>query len=304
MRRSAGQAPTEYLLIAGLLTVIGISVLTYMFVPMREIMGDVGDCVRTDDCGEVEGGTARDQRVAPSAATSRSFALASAQPPGSTPNVCAGQPNGSTPFDADKCCFAGETVDKFGQKMGAGVFGSGTLTSKCPNRVSIIDPGAPDAGGLKHEIDGCSSPAVQDVMQRNVQLGMYQPFGLLNVGGTSTAFGRDLGGDVANADAAGVLPCNQHDVCYQTCHQEDSGGANQAVGRAACDDAMKAGMDAVCETAYPEPSPASLTPAQRVSYRDQREDCLAQSQRYWRALRLAGGGAYAERQTQYCKCCT
>jgi hypothetical protein len=48
-----GQTTTEYLMIAGIMTAIGILILLWMFQPWRETVEDVADCVRTDDCGPV-----------------------------------------------------------------------------------------------------------------------------------------------------------------------------------------------------------------------------------------------------------
>jgi nucleoside permease NupC len=48
-----GQTTTEYLMIAGIMTAIGILILAWMFVPWRETVEDVADCVRTDDCDAV-----------------------------------------------------------------------------------------------------------------------------------------------------------------------------------------------------------------------------------------------------------
>ncbi len=48
-----GQTTTEYLMIAGIMTAIGIIVLLWMFEPWRETVEDVADCVRTDDCDAV-----------------------------------------------------------------------------------------------------------------------------------------------------------------------------------------------------------------------------------------------------------
>lgn len=56
-RRSAagrrGQTTTEYLMIAGIMTAIGILILLWMFEPWRATVEDVTDCVRTDDCAPV-----------------------------------------------------------------------------------------------------------------------------------------------------------------------------------------------------------------------------------------------------------
>jgi hypothetical protein len=51
--RRGGQTTTEYLMIAGIMTAIGILILAWMFVPWRSTMEDVADCVRTDDCDAV-----------------------------------------------------------------------------------------------------------------------------------------------------------------------------------------------------------------------------------------------------------
>ena len=48
-----GQTTTEYLMIAGIMTAIGILVLLWMFEPWRAKVEEVADCVRTDDCAAV-----------------------------------------------------------------------------------------------------------------------------------------------------------------------------------------------------------------------------------------------------------
>lgn len=54
MRRAtrAGQTTTEYLMIAGIMTAIGLFVLLWMFQPWRKSARHVADCVRTDECAE------------------------------------------------------------------------------------------------------------------------------------------------------------------------------------------------------------------------------------------------------------
>ena len=49
-RLRRGQTPTEYLMIAGIMTAIGILVLLWMYQPWRKTVQDVSDCVREDDC--------------------------------------------------------------------------------------------------------------------------------------------------------------------------------------------------------------------------------------------------------------
>ena len=48
-----GQTTTEYLMIAGIMTAIGILVLLWMFQPWRKTTQDIADCVREDDCEAV-----------------------------------------------------------------------------------------------------------------------------------------------------------------------------------------------------------------------------------------------------------
>ncbi len=45
-----GQTTTEYLMVAGIMTAIGLMVLLWFFQPWRQTVRDVADCVRTDDC--------------------------------------------------------------------------------------------------------------------------------------------------------------------------------------------------------------------------------------------------------------
>lgn len=52
-RSRRGQTTTEYLMIAGIMTAIGILILLWMFQPWRQTVEDVADCVRTDDCEDV-----------------------------------------------------------------------------------------------------------------------------------------------------------------------------------------------------------------------------------------------------------
>jgi hypothetical protein len=49
----AGQTPTEYLMIAGIMTAIGILVLLWMYQPWRKTTQDITDCVRQDECDAV-----------------------------------------------------------------------------------------------------------------------------------------------------------------------------------------------------------------------------------------------------------
>lgn len=192
--------------------------------------------------------------------------------------------NGTNPNDSNSCCFQGERLNKFGQTVG--IIFPGPLETKCPQRTQNTN--------RLHEVDGCSAPLPNrnDPMQNFIY-----PFGLLNQ--QPTPFGQILG-TIANPGAAGPLPCNQHDICYQSCTPP---GIDFETARKTCDDAMKVRMDNVCTAAYPSSCPSHLSIAQCVSYFLQRVDCFTYSAMYWGGLRGFGFSAFKERQEQYCKCC-
>ncbi len=54
LRACGGQTPTEYLMVAGIMTAIAILILIYMYAPWRDTMRDVTDCVREDDCAALD----------------------------------------------------------------------------------------------------------------------------------------------------------------------------------------------------------------------------------------------------------
>jgi len=208
------------------------------------------------------------------------------------------RPDGSTPADSNACCFEGDRLDKFGQSLGV-VF-DGPLAEKCPARTQNATSGGPFGNGL-HSVDGCSGgvpPNIQDPMTNS----LYFPFGLLNQ--APTAFGVPIGGGTVGVSASGVgpQPCNQHDLCYQTC-APGSGSALFSGARAACDNGMGARMDAVCAAAYPSTCPAAYNLLECASYFTQRIDCFLYSDIYEVGLHAAGAFAFAERQEQYCQCC-
>ena len=207
------------------------------------------------------------------------------------------RPDGSTPADANACCFEGNRLNKYGQELGI-VF-NGPLVDQCPQRTQNTTTGGPFGNGL-HSVDGCSGgvpPNIQDPMTNS----LYLPYGLLNQ--APTAFGQPIGGGLTPVTSAqiGPLPCNQHDLCYQTCVADNNSQTSAA--RAACDDGMETRMDAVCEAAFPSTCPSSLGTLECAAFFLQRADCFIYSGIYRSGLGAFGGSAYNERQTQFCKCC-
>lgn len=149
-----------------------------------------------------------------------------------------------------------------------------------------------------HFIDGCSTP---DWLVADPQ-DPTQGF----LGHRSTAFGKDT--DVPptperfphGALPLDSLPCNLHDVCYQTC------GSN----REACDDDMYDAMVEVCFEAYPEaicphtiPGPFGtriLNPVLCPLWRDEKTRCYQDAREYRVGLRVFGGPRFNDRQSEFC----
>jgi hypothetical protein len=133
-----------------------------------------------------------------------------------------------------------------------------------------------------HYIDGCSAP--EFVGGQDPTKGML---------GGSTAFGSD---ESSNNDLHGVaprkdLPCNNHDVCYQTC------GASKLQ----CDNAMFKDMQAVCESAYADPCPYAPNALKCLQWRDERARCFAKARDYRVGLDSPPGyQRFSWRQDEFC----
>jgi len=196
--------------------------------------------------------------------------------------------NGQTSSSGNGCCKDGSTIPKQAPDFDS-------LIANCPNRTQ---------NDRLHAVDGCSVPGILALITPG--LSVQDPTGgILGLG--STSFGQDQGGDSApipNAGAALPLPCNQHDICYQTCKSDEF----------ACNTAMFNDMNAVCTKAYPTSScPYSGLEAIAKcvvgdlltlrTYFDERADCFTFSTLYKFGLDKFGAKAWKERQVQYCKCC-
>ncbi len=96
---------------------------------------------------------------------------------------------------------------------------------------------------------------------------------------------------IANADK--ILPCNAHDLCYQTC-------GNQKM---TCDDALVSGIDSSCDTGYPFPCNRP-DQTECVEYEEEYNSCKGISSTFRDGVNSGSGmTAYKDRQTQYCACC-
>ena len=168
-------------------------------------------------------------------------------------------------LSATECCFEGVTVSKTGLDIDE-------LLAKCPQRTQ---------NARLHEIDGCSGGVSQDP-------------GASPYAQAPTAFGQPQRTIPSAADAL-PLPCNQHDICYQTCKSDQAG----------CDQEMKMAMDNVCSRAFPYRCPFSGLEIWKCgAYFIDRQWCFISSSTYYGFLRdWVGWIAWEKRQTQYCDCC-
>src|SRR5205814_1181930 len=125
------------------------------------------------------------------------------------------------------CCAAGQLVP-----LQPASYAARTNPAQCPNPVK---------NNIPYDIDGCSVIGAQvGIPALNVQDPTSFLYGPLLFNQASTSFGANIGG-VPQSAPAQTLPCNRHDVCYQTCNSV----------QASCDAAFHTDMDAVCNTAYP-----------------------------------------------------
>jgi hypothetical protein len=171
--------------------------------------------------------------------------------------------------DSKTCCFNGEKLPNQNVPYD-------DLIAKCGGRAQNRS--------LRHEIDGCSNSPDDPMRVTHIVLLSQNP----------TAFGRAEPGGAPSGGPPGFdLPCNWHDICYQTC-----GNA-----RSQCDRDLQARAHAICEAAYPLPPPYGILDPRRLIYSNQRGDCHGLADTYYGVLSVAGGSAYRDRQSGYCNCC-
>jgi len=169
---------------------------------------------------------------------------------------------------------------------------------KDPNVLAEIqdDPNIPQ-GNRCHEIDGCSAYVTTDDRLATTQA-RNNPMAILggnNWAIASTAFGS---GTVPieeyfihGQQPKDALPCNLHDVCYQTA----------ASGKSTCDVDMRAAMRNVCAAAYPDNSAPDGTvyPLDYLSWLSQKGECTSWADSYYAGLGLLGQDAFDSRKQEY-----
>lgn len=145
-----------------------------------------------------------------------------------------------------------------------------------------------------HEVDGCSVYLYEGGLLAKLDL-RNDPMPLAVFNQAPTAFGSGKAPPeeffIHGKGPAQALPCNYHDVCYQT-----YGTTTQT----SCDTAMYGRMKAVCRKAYPSTCPYSgLASINCPAYFSERGNCFAKAATYYTGLKAAGGPTFTERQKQY-----
>jgi len=183
--------------------------------------------------------------------------------------------NGSNQRDSSSCCFNGEKLPNVAPSYAV-------LIEKCPSRQQNPT--------LRHEIDGCSN-SPDDPMR------VTNPITLL--ARAPTAFGASEPGGVPSGSPPGRdLPCNWHDVCYQTC-----GTTMNSRTQDGCDRDLQTRAHIICNTAYELPPPYPSSDPRFQEYLDERQECHGYADYYYNVLSGVGGPFYRGRQKEYCNCC-
>jgi hypothetical protein len=179
----------------------------------------------------------------------------------------------------DSCCWNGALIPNLNNSYD-------DLIAKCPNREDT---------GAAFDIDGCTVVGgwvgVPEANIQNPTLWLLAGFQQDNVFGTNTLFGSNVG----SGGPGQTLPCNKHDVCYQTCKNDFT----------TCNQNFQADMDAVCATAYPSTCPYRGAQAVLcVGFVKEQLACYTASNMYGAGVTTGFGmTAYKNDQQKHCACC-
>lgn len=152
------------------------------------------------------------------------------------------------------------------------------------NLQSVRQPGGSVKQNVRaQEIDGCSAPT-SETHRNNPMSGATQ-------NRDSTAFGSGTQPPseylVYGQRSADALPCNEHDICYQTV----------GTSRDTCDSDFLADMRAVCKSAYPPQTLAYLL--LHPIYDSEQKKCYNKASNYYNAVRAFGQSKFDKRQAQH-----
>ena len=193
------------------------------------------------------------------------------------------------------------------------------LGSNPSDVAALAGPNHDIQGNRCHEIDGCSAPVIpqecaDDPMQCPLPIvipGLGLLLGLPAIANVApTAFGRGANPIeeffVHGRESQFRLPCNRHDVCYQTCLRDQSPAAVEAAWHL-CNQQQYARMLSVCNTAYPPTCPHTLIggipdPFMCARWFQEKNTCALLAGIYTEAVESGAGlDAFEQRQTEYCR---
>lgn len=210
---------------------------------------------------------------------------------------CVRRSDGPTPVSESSCCFAGATIQK--GPLPSLPNDEDLPAAKVDARINELQQACKLKGQdftVPHLVDGCSVPLFFSVL---VDAGILDPARAVQdptngrAGLESSRFGLDQG-KLINAGAVLPLPCNRHDICYQTL----------GTTAAECNAKMYDDMLAVCKRAYPtDTCPYPGDSDKCFDYAREKSDCSKYAAVYKLGVDLFGTSRWKQRQTQYGKCC-
>ncbi|HYA37664.1 MAG TPA: PKD domain-containing protein [Candidatus Methylomirabilis sp.] len=150
-----------------------------------------------------------------------------------------------------------------------------------------------------HEIDGCSAPVIPNAIA-NDPMSVFIPE--LNVAPTDFGKGTQPPGEyfIHGLQSTYDLPCNHHDVCYQTCWPA---GTDLESKWHDCNYNQFQEMLAVCRQAYPATCPSMIPgyPLTCVTWLLRKAECTDTAGAYWASVETKKGWErFQQRQLDYC----
>lgn len=177
-----------------------------------------------------------------------------------------------------------------------------TDIGKDPGVLALAGPAAGVQGNRCHEIDGCSAPVLGEFANDPL------PLAICKVASTEFGAGTIPPSEhfVHGLKSQFNRPCNNHDVCYQTC--VDVTGLSEAEReerwRAAWHACNAQQYDAtldVCRRAYPGLCSGPCFPAACGVYLDEKRRCFNRALFYFAGVETSAGfDRFRERQAHYC----
>lgn len=149
-------------------------------------------------------------------------------------------------------------------------------------------------GNRCHEIDGCSvyvtpnDPSATSEVRNDPMAAFGNTKAV-----ASTAFGAGTVPIteyfVHGQQPHDALPCNLHDVCYQS----------TASTRSDCDNQFHAALEAVCAAAYPGANPYPTGSTDYLTWAAQKEECLRLADTYYAGVAAAGAAVFDQHKLDY-----